>query len=184
MKQRLPVFATLAACLASIVAAGLAFVVVARDRPDVRVDQDRAEEEGKMPPAVARHMKRFESLPGFQGMSAEGPGSLGDERFLARAYPDDDIPLLRIEAARAAAASLKAKDFPSGKGQPDTWVSVGPSNALYPSRSSAPRSATFRIRTLPADARPPSRSIPPARRVIVASGCLPPAVVCGGPRMR
>jgi hypothetical protein len=132
MKQRLPVFAILAACLASIVVAGLAFVVVARDRPGVRVDQDRAEKEGKMPPAVARHMKRFESLPGFQGMSSEGPGSLGDERFLARAYPDDDIPLLRIEAARAAAARLKGKDFPSGKGRPGTWISIGPSNALYP----------------------------------------------------
>ena len=85
-----------------------------------------------MPAAVARHMKRFESLPGFEGMSGEGPGSAGTERFLARAYPDDDIPLLRIEGARSAAARLKGKDFPSGKGRPDTWISVGPSNALYP----------------------------------------------------
>jgi hypothetical protein len=77
-------------------------------------------------------MKRFEALPGIEGMPAEGPGSAGAERFLARAYPDADIPLARIEAARAAAARLKGKAFPRGKGRPGTWISVGPSNALYP----------------------------------------------------
>ena len=132
MKQRLPVYRILTACLASIVVAGVAILVLARVRPDPRADTDRLTVDRNMPAAVARHMKRFESLPGFEGMSAEGPGSAGTERFLARAYPDDDIPLLRIEGARSAAARLKGKDFPSGKGRPDTWISVGPSTALYP----------------------------------------------------
>jgi hypothetical protein len=77
-------------------------------------------------------MKRFESLPGLEGMHPEGPGGADAERFVARAYPDDDIPLARIVAARVAAARLKGKDFPRGKGQPGTWITVGPSNALYP----------------------------------------------------
>ena len=132
MKQRLPVYRILTACLASIVVAGVAILTLTRVRPDPRADTNRLTVDRNMPAAVARHMKRFESLPGFEGMSGEGPGSAGTERFLARAYPDDDIPLLRIEGARSAAARLKGKDFPSGKGRPDTWISVGPSNALYP----------------------------------------------------
>jgi hypothetical protein len=132
MKQRLPVFRILTACLVSIVVTGAAILVLARVRPAPRADTARLTVDRNMPAAVARHMKRFESLPGFEGMSAEGPGSAGTERFLARAYPDVDIPLVRIEGARAAAARLRAKEFPSGKGQPDMWISVGPSIALYP----------------------------------------------------
>ena len=132
MLQRLPVYRILTACLALIVVAGVAIVVLDRVRPEPRADTDRLTVERNMPAAVARHMKRFESLPGFEGMSADGPRSVGTERFLARAYPDVDIPLVRIERARGAAARLKGKDFPSGKGRPDTWISIGPSTALYP----------------------------------------------------
>jgi len=77
-------------------------------------------------------MERFEALPGTEGMSPEGPGSADVERFFARAYPDSDIPLERLEAARSAAARLKGKAFPRGKGRPGTWVTLGPSTALYP----------------------------------------------------
>ena len=62
----------------------------------------------------------------------EGPGSAGDGGFAQRAYPDTDIPLERIEGARAAAKAVGGRNFPSGKGQPGTFVSVGPQEALYP----------------------------------------------------
>lgn len=64
--------------------------------------------------------------------SIEGPGAAGDGGFLQRAYPDNDIPLERIEGARAAAKAVGGRNFPSGKGQPGTFVAVGPSDALYP----------------------------------------------------
>ena len=86
----------------------------------------------KKPPALAKHMRRLQALPGVEGMNHEGPGSAEAEAFLARAYPDDDIPLVRLQAARAAAAGLKSKGFPSGRGRTGTWVSVGPSTSLYP----------------------------------------------------
>ncbi|MEO5741938.1 MAG: sialidase family protein [Vicinamibacterales bacterium] len=48
------------------------------------------------------------------------------------AYPGDDITLESLNAARAAGARIKGKDFPSGKGRTGSWISVGPSHALYP----------------------------------------------------
>ncbi len=88
--------------------------------------------EDGMPPALARHMERMQAIPGNGGENGEGPGGAELEKFLNMAYPDTDIPLARLEAARAAAARLNAKGFPAGKGQPGTWVTYGPSNALYP----------------------------------------------------
>jgi hypothetical protein len=85
-----------------------------------------------MPLALGRHMERLsEAIPG-QGGEAEGPGSGEAEKFLALAYPDTDVPLARLTAARSSADSHKKKGFPHGKGRNGTWVSVGPSNALYP----------------------------------------------------
>ena len=131
MKQRFPVCRVLTACLAVIVAGAVASIVP-DVRPDSRADDGQLTVERKMPQAVARHMKRFEALPGVEGMHPEGPGSAAAERFLARAYPDVDIPLARLDGERAAAARLKGRDFPVGKGRPGTWITVGPSNALYP----------------------------------------------------
>lgn len=88
--------------------------------------------ERNMPAALARHMERLQTIPGNGGESAEGPGGRDADKFFEMAYPDTDIPLERFEAARAAAAALLAKGFPTGKGQPGTWVTYGPSNALYP----------------------------------------------------
>jgi hypothetical protein len=87
----------------------------------------------KMPPALAGQMKRLQAIPGNLGESREGPGSADAEEFLARAYPDTDIPLARLQSARLAGRRLKNKGFPTGKGRPGSWVTVGPSNALYPS---------------------------------------------------
>jgi hypothetical protein len=85
-----------------------------------------------MPPALGRHLEKLaQAVPGLGGES-ERPGSAQAEKFLAMAYPDTDIPLARLEAARSAASSHKNKAFPTGKGRPGTWVTVGPSQALYP----------------------------------------------------
>jgi hypothetical protein len=84
------------------------------------------------PLALSRHLERLrQTIPGVEGL-AEGPGSADAAKFLALAYPDNDIPLARLNAARAAAASLNGRRFPTGKGRPGTWVTVGPSQALYP----------------------------------------------------
>jgi hypothetical protein len=84
------------------------------------------------PLALSRHLERVrQAIPGVGGESG-GPGSADAEKFLALAYPDVDIPLARLDSARAAAAALNGKPFPTGKGRPGTWVTVGPSQALYP----------------------------------------------------
>jgi hypothetical protein len=73
------------------------------------------------------------ALPGNQGMSLEGPGGAADWAYFARAYPSDTISVAQAEAAKAAFTASKGKPFPHGKGQKGTWISVGPSSALYPS---------------------------------------------------
>jgi photosystem II stability/assembly factor-like uncharacterized protein len=84
------------------------------------------------PPALARHLETLrQALPGNLGEMPGGPAAAADEAFMARAYPDTDIPLANIEAARAAAADLATR-FPRGRGRDGQWVSVGPANALYP----------------------------------------------------
>ncbi len=85
---------------------------------------------GGKPGALRDHLTMLKrALP---PSSVEGPGSAGDGGFQQRAYPDTDIPLARIEAARAAAKAIGGRNFPSGKGRPGTAVSVGPADALYP----------------------------------------------------
>ena len=92
-----------------------------------------AEAEGNLPPALGRHLEQLkQALPGTGGESSEGPGSAAELAFFQRAFPDRDIPLARIERARLDAKTLRGKGFPTGKGRPGTWVSVGPSNAVYP----------------------------------------------------
>lgn len=86
---------------------------------------------GGKPSALREHMKQLRQ--GLPPGATEGPGAAGDGGFLARAYPDTDIPLARIEGARTAAQRVTGRPFPSGKGRPGTLVSVGPSDALYPS---------------------------------------------------
>src|SRR5687767_11298962 len=85
------------------------------------------------PQALANHLQRLkQGLPGNGGEGATVPGSVADEEFALRAYPLTDIPLAQIHAARQAADQVNGRKFPSGKGRKGTWVSVGPSNALYP----------------------------------------------------
>jgi hypothetical protein len=83
--------------------------------------------ENDMPPALARHLERLKALPGNGGESLEGPSSAAEASFLQRAFPDADIPLARIAAARRAFKGYKGKGCPKGKGRPGVWVTIGPS---------------------------------------------------------
>jgi hypothetical protein len=116
--------------LSLAVAAGVALVAVSRSND--AIPGARQMTERKMPGVVRRHMADLrQALPGVGGESGAA-GSRGDERFLAMAYPDTDIPLARLAGARAAAAAVRNRNFPTGKGRPGTWITVGPSEALYP----------------------------------------------------
>ncbi len=123
------VFRLLMVCLLLIVSGAVASLLLDRGtkqgRGALREMTDR-----KMPPAITKHMKRLQAIPGLGG--EQGPGSAEAEAFFAKAYPDQDIPLARLDAARAAGARLRGKQLPVGAGRPGTWVTVGPSEALYP----------------------------------------------------
>jgi hypothetical protein len=89
--------------------------------------------EGELPTALGRYLEQQkEALPGNEGMAEEGPSSAAEEAFMQRAYPADTISVAETDAARAAFTAAKGRPFPKGKGQKGTWVSVGPSEALYP----------------------------------------------------
>jgi hypothetical protein len=89
--------------------------------------------EAEMPTALAKHMEKLmEAIPGTLGEAGEGPGSAAESEFMARAYPADTISVANMDAARAAFSNAKGRPFPTGKGRPGTWVTVGPSEALYP----------------------------------------------------
>jgi hypothetical protein len=91
-------------------------------------------EEGNLPPALRRHFEKLmETTPGGE---RESPvGSAADWRFMARAYPDTDISLEKIEGARAAhathVANFLATAAAAGPTGP-TWTPLGPTTALYP----------------------------------------------------
>ena len=105
----------------------------ARSSRQAKLERD-ATDEADLPAALGRHLKKLmETIPGNGG---EGPaGSAAEWRFMARAYPDTDISLDKIEGARAAHAAHLAKGFASTNAATpgaSTWVSLGPSSALYP----------------------------------------------------
>ena len=185
MNERPSVFRILTACLVVTVGVALASIAPARNRRNPGADPARFTVERKTPAAVARHMKRFESLPGLEGMNPEGPGSADAEQFLARAYPDDDIPLARLDAARAAAARLKGKAFPQRQGAAGHVGDRRSEQRALPVHA-VPQLVRLRAErtTWRADARPLSPSIRTARTGTAACGCSPPAAACGGPRTR
>jgi hypothetical protein len=123
-------FWTLAALLG--VTVGVAVVTVIGPTP-WRMAGGPITTQRKMAPALARHMEKLrQTIPGLGGELGGGGGAAETESFMALAYPDTDIPLERLEAARASTKRIAGKNFPTGKGRPGTWVTVGPSNALYP----------------------------------------------------
>lgn len=94
------------------------------------------EGEKEFPPALGEHMERLErltrTLPGNGGESREGPGAGEEEHFTALAYPDVDVPLVRLNEARRSFNRTWGKGFGRGGRRGDAWVSVGPTEALYP----------------------------------------------------
>jgi len=89
--------------------------------------------DGEMPSALARHLDALkQAVPGYQGMGEEGPASAAEAAFMQRAYPADTISVANMDGARAAFAAAQGRPFPTGKGRKGSWVTVGPSQALYP----------------------------------------------------
>jgi len=97
-----------------------------------KTDVRETEKEVKtMPKALAAHLEKLaRTLPGNSGLTA--PSTPEYEAFLHKAYPNTDIPLANIENERAAVQTIHGRPFARGKGQTGTWVTVGPSNAIYP----------------------------------------------------
>ena len=94
-------------------------------------EEDKVEPE--FPTALGRHIEKLkEATPGNQGIGEEGPWSSAETEFVKRAYPADTISVAQASAARNAFAASMGRPFPRGKGRKGTWVTVGPSNALYP----------------------------------------------------
>ncbi len=89
--------------------------------------------EPDLPPALARHLEKLmRTIPGNEG---EGPaGSAAEWKFRAQAYPAKDISLDKIEGARAAHAVrlVKGPANADAASVAATWVSLGPTSALYP----------------------------------------------------
>ena len=85
------------------------------------------------PLALSKHLERLQkTLPDNGGESNRGPGGAAQQKLLSLAYPDSDIPIARLEAAKSSFQTVKSKGFKGGKGQPGKWISVGPSNAAVP----------------------------------------------------
>ena len=89
--------------------------------------------EGELPTALGKHLDQLaKAYPGNPGLSEEGPSTAAESAFLERAFPAETISVDQMADARAAVAAANGRPFPSGKGRKGTWVSVGPSEALYP----------------------------------------------------
>ena len=129
MRKTFPgVFSALAALLSLGVGAAALSLTERSQNPSERT----LETHRKTAAALSKHLEKLRrSIPGVSG-ELGGGGGAAEEDFMAMAYPDTDIPLERLTEARAAAARIAGKNFPTGKGRPGTWVTVGPSNALYP----------------------------------------------------
>jgi hypothetical protein len=92
--------------------------------------ESEAAGEGEVPTALDRHLEKLrEASP---GKVEEGPASGAEAAFQERAYPNDTISVSEMAGARSAFAAAKGRPFPSGKGSKGNWVSIGPSQALYP----------------------------------------------------
>ncbi|HEY6301788.1 MAG TPA: hypothetical protein VIX14_01870 [Terriglobales bacterium] len=113
-----------------------AIALVEKPRNAAKAQRAKSEHdagEPDLPPALGRHIEKLaRTTPGNGG---EGPAASAAEwRFRKQAYPAKDISLAKIEGARAAHAARLAKG-PAGTDATSvaaTWVSLGPSSALYP----------------------------------------------------
>jgi hypothetical protein len=88
--------------------------------------------EPEFPIALGKHIEELhKAVPGLED-SREGPASAAEAEFIERAYPAETISVANMDSARAAFQKAQKRPFPKGKGRPGTWVSIGPSEALYP----------------------------------------------------
>src|SRR5215469_491841 len=91
-----------------------------------------------MSPALRKHYEKL--MEATLGRDREGPvGTAAEWRFMSRAYPGTDISIDKIEGARAAhaqhvadALAERAALGPAAASAAPTWVSLGPTRALYP----------------------------------------------------
>ena len=84
----------------------------------------------EMPSALSAHLDQLaQAIPGNGGESNRGPGGADEAYLQALAYPGTDIPLARMTVARSAASTAKGRPRTRSS---NSWVSVGPSTALYP----------------------------------------------------
>ena len=116
--KRIPVYALGALMLGAL---GLA-LLWSTSRPQ---DASDAETSTAFARPIENHMK---ASPAFE----ESPGGFADAAFQKRAYPAEAISVAQMNGAASAFSSAKGRPFPPGKGRPGSWVSVGPSEALYP----------------------------------------------------
>jgi hypothetical protein len=118
-------WAVLAVVIALVGAATVAGVMTGRGG-------EKAFTRDEMPTALGKHLEKLkEAIPGKGGESGEGPAGAAAEKFSQLAFPNTDISAAQLDSARSAAAGISTR-FPRGKGSKGSWVSVGPSDALYP----------------------------------------------------
>lgn len=133
MKARLSRRAIVLGLGVLLVALGMIAVLSASQFQTPQYNAQVATVDEGMPRPLTEHLEKLaQTIPGNGGEPGEGPGGADDWAFLARAYPNTDIPLASLNAARSAAAAIQGRPFPTGKGRPGTFVTVGPSDALYP----------------------------------------------------
>ena len=147
---RTVVFRLLIVCLLLIVCGAVASLLPDRGTKQRR-GAFREMTERKMPPALGRHLEKLaQAVPGL------GENRSGQERR-SRGVPGDGLPgpTSRWRGLRPRARprrGSRARSSPRARAARATWVTVGPSKALYPVTSSAIRSATSPTTTWPAAA--------------------------------
>jgi len=86
-------------------------------------------EQDTFPPLLTERLKKLsQTVPVNGGLSR--PGGLAHQEFLHRAYPDDKIPVERLQAARNGHTDIGGRDF--HRDRDGQWETFGPSLALYP----------------------------------------------------
>ena len=121
---------------AAVVVFGVAAVLTAglMLQPKNGVEETQRFGDAEMPTALAAHLEDLaKTSPGNEGLERGRPVERGGERVpRARAIRRTRSRSSRWQGVRAAVAAAKGRPFPSGKGRKGTWVSIGPSEALYP----------------------------------------------------
>src|ERR1700730_16840807 len=100
--------------------------------------QEQSHAAQKASAARRRQMLRAESLPGMLktgGEPEQGPSVYEKEKYAHRAYPLKRIPVEFTHAAQRQFATVESETELGQRGEQllSQWVSLGPSEALFPS---------------------------------------------------